>query len=192
MNESTLIKSVFGKNMELSSEAFEFLKSSFEVKDFSARELITEAGDVEHYFYLVVSGVQAIYLITDKGEKVILGFSFQGSPSGAFDSFINETPSSLFLEALTSSRLLAMNRKSFTELFERYPSFYKWKSDFLETILLGRLSREVEMLTYSAKQRFDVFMKRCPKELLEIPQKYLASYLNMKPETFSRLRALKD
>lgn len=192
MNESTLIKSVFGKNMELSSEAFEFLKSSFEVKDFSARELITEAGDVEHYFYLVVSGVQAIYLITDKGEKVILGFSFQGSPSGAFDSFINETPSSLFLEALTSSRLLAMNRKSFTELFERYPSFYKWKSDFLETILFGRLSREVEMLTYSAKQRFDVFMKRCPKELLEIPQKYLASYLNMKPETFSRLRALKD
>ena len=32
-------------------------------------------------------------------------------------------------------------------------------------------------------------MSRCPEELKVIPQKYLASYLGMKPETFSRLRA---
>ena len=144
------------------------------------------------YFYLVVEGVQAIYMITEKGEKAIAGFSYKGDQSGVFDSFITERPSKLFLEALTPSKLIAISKHDFDELFEEFPEFYKWEAKFLEQIVFGRLTRESEMLTYSAKERFDAFMKRCPPELLEIPQKYLASYLNMKPETFSRLRAQRD
>ena len=96
------------------------------------------------------------------------------------------------MEALTPSRLIAINKQKYDELFERFPEFYRWRTHFMETILFGRGSREVEMLTLSAKERFDAFIKRCPEELLQIPQKYLASYLNMKPETFSRLRSIRD
>ncbi len=46
-----------------------------------------------------------------------------------------------------------------------------------------------EYRVLNSKERYISFMKRCPDELRIIPQKYLASYLNMKPETFSRLRA---
>ena len=59
-------------------------------------------------------------------------------------------------------------------------------------MLIGRGKREIELLTLSAEERYINFMRRCPKVLLQIPQKYLASYLNMKPETFSRLRASVD
>ncbi|MEM6738452.1 MAG: Crp/Fnr family transcriptional regulator, partial [Bacteroidota bacterium] len=122
----------------------------------------------------------------------IAGFSYRGEQSGVFDSFVTQKSSALFLEALTSSTLLAISRTDFKQLFEQFPEFYKWEARFLEQILIGRFSREKEMLTYNAKERFDAFMERCPKELLDIPQKHLASYLNMKPETFSRLRALRD
>ena len=43
-----------------------------------------------------------------------------------------------------------------------------------------------------SKEKYDAFISRCPKELLVIPQKYLASYLGMTPETFSRLRAQRN
>ena len=170
----------------------DFLHDHFKVRAFKAREIITESGGYERYFYLVLSGVQAIYLINDKGEKVIFGFSFNGSPSGAFDSFIRQEPSNFFLEALSPSKMIGITRQDFDLLFEKFPEFYVWRAHFMEDILLGRLSREVELSTYSAKKRFDAFVQRCPPELLEIPQKYLASYLNMTPETFSRLRGLKD
>ena len=187
-----LFQKYFGKHIELSEKALIYLSNHFKPIKYAPREFLVEAGGVAKYFYLVVEGVQAIYMITERGDKAIAGFSYKGDQSGVFDSFITQKPSTLFLEALTPSSLIAISKPDFDELFEQFPEFYKWETKFLEQILFGRLSRETEMLTYSAKDRFNAFMKRCPPELLTIPQKYLASYLNMKPETFSRLRAQKD
>ncbi len=187
-----LFENYFGKHIKLSEEALLYLDTHFKPKSYASREFLVEAGSVAKYFYLVVEGVQALYMITNKGEKAIAGFSYQGDQSGVFDSFITQKPSQLFLEALTPSVLIAISKPDFEELFNQFPEFYKWEACFLEQILFGRLTRETEMLTYSAKERFEAFMQRCPSELLKIPQKYLASYLNMQPETFSRLRAQRD
>ena len=158
-------------------------------KQFSKKQFLTEAGHVERYFYVVLEGVQAIYLIDQKGDKRVLGFSFNGSPSGVYDSFLDQSPSHYFLEALTDSALLALSHTDYMKLFNTYPSFERWGRLFHQEVLIGRVKREVELLTLSAKERYIRFMRRCPPELLQIPQKYLASYLNMTPETFSRLRA---
>lgn len=170
----------------------EYLEGKFVVKEYAARELIVEGGGSARYFYLVVSGVQMLYFISGAGEKVVLGFSFAGNISGAYDAFVTQRPSKLFLEALTPSEMLAIHRTDFEELFIRFPELFEWRALNIESLLFGRLSREVEMMTNTAKERFDAFVARCPPELLQIPQKYLASYLNMTPETFSRLRAQRD
>lgn len=182
----------FGRHISIKERAYRFLIDRFQERTYAARELIVEGGALARYFYFVISGVQAIYLIDKKGEKVMLGFSFQGTVSGVFDSFITGKPSYLFLEALTPSKMIGINKEDFDLLFAEFPEFYRWRTHFIEDILFGRLTREVELSTDSAKERFTAFTKRCPPELLQIPQKYLASYLNMTPETFSRLRALRD
>jgi len=158
-------------------------------KTFDRNELITESGQIEKYFYFVLEGVQALYLINDKGERVIFAFSYSGNFSGVFDSYLQNKPSAFFLEALTPSRMLGLPLESYLSLFERYPQFDRWGRVFFQRLLIGRINREVELLTLPAKERYIDFMRRCPEELLQIPQKFLASYLNMTPETFSRLRA---
>ncbi len=192
MDKKSLFHSNFGRYISISADAYSFLDESFKEIEVAQRSYLVEGGSIAKYFYFAISGVQAGYLINSKGEKVIFGFSYQGSPSGIYDSFITQTPSNYFMEALTPSKLIAISKSKYDELFERFPEFYRWRTHFMEAILFGRGKREVEMLTLTAKERFDAFIKRCPDELLEIPQKYLASYLNMKPETFSRLRALRD
>ena len=123
---------------------------------------------------------------------MVLGFSYEGNFSGIYDSFLQGTPSDFFLEALTGTRMLAIKLSQYQFLFERYPEFNLWRKTFVENILFGRIRREVEILTKSADERYADFMRRCPEALKQIPQKYLASYLNLKPETFSRLRASVD
>ncbi|WP_298923672.1 Crp/Fnr family transcriptional regulator [uncultured Allomuricauda sp.] len=190
MDDETFVHLMsFFPQVALTEKEEHHFKSLWSVKTFNQYDLITEAGNIERYFYFVLEGVQAIYILNEKGEKVVLGFSYSGSPSGAFDSFIKKQPSDTFLEALKPSKMLAISFKDYQDLFERHPDFYKWGHEFFQQILFGRLSREVELLTLSAEQRYIAFMQRCPEELKVIPQKYLASYLNMKPETFSRLRS---
>lgn len=187
-----LIDLTFGSQIRVKEDASEFLLEAFQKVEFDSRQMIVEAGGQANHFYLVQYGVQMIYFISEKGDKVILGFSYHGNVSGVYDAFIRRTPSQLFLEAITLSKLYALSYAKYQELFDLFPEFFKWRTYFTESILFGRLTRESEMMTASAKERFDAFIQRCPKELLDIPQKYLASYLGMKPETFSRLRALRD
>ena len=187
-NEVYLKLKAFFPNVEFSGAEEEYFKSLWTTKTYNQYDLITEAGAIERYFYFVLEGVQAIYVLNEKGEKVVLGFSYSGSPSGVFDSFILKKASDSFLEALKPSKMLAITLSDYLSLFEKHPEFYEWGHRFFQNILFGRLSREVELLTLSAEQRYIAFMQRCPDELKVIPQKFLASYLNMTPETFSRLR----
>ncbi len=180
----------FFKAAQLQSEQQGHFLNLWKEYTFKQNELITEAGRIEKYFYVVLEGVQAMYLLNQKGDKVVLGFSYTGSPSGIFDSFLHQKPADTFLEALKPSKLLGISRSDYLSLFEANPDFYKWAHQFFRDVLFGRLFREVELLTLSAEERYTAFMQRCPEALKVIPQKYLASYLNMKPETFSRLRRL--
>jgi hypothetical protein len=49
---------------------------------------------------------------------------------------------------------------------------------------------DYDRLRLSSSERFVNFIRSNADLLQRIPQKYLASYLNMKPETFSRLKHL--
>lgn len=179
----------FFSPLDLQGESQRLFRSLWEAMTFRQYDLLTEAGAIENYFYFVLEGVQAVYLLNEKGEKVVLGFSYTGSPSGVFDSFSTRTSSNLFLEALKPTRVLALSYTNYQTFFQRFAGAHEWGHLFFKNILLGRLSREIELLTLDTRERYLAFMQRCPEELKVIPQKYLASYLNMKPETFSRLRA---
>lgn len=175
--------------VHLDGESKRLFRDLWEVKFFKQYDFLTEAGAVENYFYFVLEGVQAVYVLNEKGEKIVLGFSYTGSPSGVFDSFSTRKPSTLFLEALKPTRVLGITYTDYQTVFQRFPGAHEWGHAFFKNVLLGRLSREIELLTLDTRERYLAFMQRCPEELKVIPQKHLASYLNMKPETFSRLRA---
>jgi CRP-like cAMP-binding protein len=59
----------------------------------------------------------------------------------------------------------------------------------LEELVVARATREIEQLSLSAEERYRRLLARSPHLLQLVPQKDIASYLRMTPETFSRLRA---
>jgi CRP-like cAMP-binding protein len=186
---NSILKKVFTP-LVLQEESHSNFFNSWEEVHFSKGDFITESNTVERYFYVVLEGVQTIYILTPEGDKKVIGFSYAGSFSGVYDSFLNEKASHYFLEALTTTSLLRINKESYNAFFDEYPEFNYWGRIAHQELLIGRVNREIELITLTAKERFDAFMNRCPEELKTIPQKYLASYLNMTPETFSRLRAM--
>lgn len=149
--------------------------------------VMTEVGQVERRFYVVIEGVQVVYMLDRKGQQVAIGFSFGGSYSGIYDSFVFESPSAYYLQALTDSQFFFIRPQDYHALFDRFPGFDRWGRLVHGQLLYGRVQRELELTTLSAEERFVAFMRRCPAPLRSIPHKWLAAYLNMTQETFSRL-----
>lgn len=155
---------------------------------FTRNAIITRAGSVEPRFYIVKSGVQSLSFPHD-GEDICVGFAYDGSWSGAFDSFVTRTPSRFDLRAITDSVLLGIEHTDLQRLYDQLPVMERFGRLILEELVVGRATREIEQLSLSAEERYDRLVARSPKLLQLVPQKDIASYLRMSPETFSRLRA---
>lgn len=104
-------------------------------------------------------------------------------------SFISQKPSIEFIEALDDSELLAISHQDFCRLTKEMES---WKN-FYQTILEKAYSfqnRKIEALvTLTAKQRYDQLLKENPALVQRLSNKVLASYLDVREETLSRLKS---
>lgn len=183
------LRAGFTRYVALSEAEWADIHPRWHLCRFQKDTLMTLPQTVEDRFYFVLSGVQRLYYLTPEGSEVVLGFTFQGNFSGVYDSFVQQAPSQCYLQALTNSELLSIRFADMSALFDAHPAMERWGRLFVQDILFGRVQREVELTTRTAEERYRAFIRRSPDPLRQIPQRHLASYLNMTPETYSRLRA---
>ena len=181
------LKKALSSKVELSDNEWEDLSSRWITLSFAKNEMITNLNEVEKYFYFVASGVQRAYFLRD-GQEICVGFSFDHSYSGLYDSFITKSPSRFCLQAINDSRLLAITLPDLQAMYDKYKSIERWGRLFMEQMFLGKAYHEIAVLSYTAEERLQRLMNDSPRIFQLVPQKYLASYLGLAPETFSRLR----
>ncbi|MGZ5134368.1 MAG: Crp/Fnr family transcriptional regulator [Flavitalea sp.] len=156
---------------------------------YKRKTVLTAAGETERHLYFVIEGVQrAFYVGTNHPEATIV-FTYPPSFSGVADSFLTQQPSTFFLETITASKMLRTTYQQVQELMDRYHNFERWVRLATSHSLKGVLERQVELLSYSAEEKFRTLLTRSPHVLQMIPHKYLASYLGLDPSTFSKLLA---
>jgi len=172
----------------LHEATWEAFAASWQPVKYKRKAVITVAGEIEKYLYFVVSGIQRGYY-THKEKEATVFFSYPHSFSGIADSFLLQSPSRQFLETITASELLRMPYQSFQSLVDEYPDMQKFA--YKSTVLAwsGTLERELELMVFTAEEKFTTLLKRSPHILNLVPHKYLASYLGIDPTTFSKLLA---
>lgn len=155
--------------------------------EYKRKAVLTVAGEVERYLYFVVEGAQRAFYLDDKHPEATVVFTYAGSFSGVADSFLTQTPSRFFLETLTKSSLLRTSYQQVKQLMDDHRAIERMIRLAVSHTLRGVLERQVELLAYSAEEKFRILLTRSPHVLQIIPHKYLASYLGMDASTFSKL-----
>lgn len=181
------LKEIVFKVHPLSSEEWDELSRIWVPVTYKRKTILTAAGETEKSLYFVTAGAQrAFYLDADRPESTIV-FTYPYSFSGVADSFLTQTPSKYFLETLTASSMLRTSYNEVNKLMDKYHNIERWVRKATAYTLMGTLERQVELMSFSAEEKFRILLKRSPQVLQIIPHKYLASYLGLDPSTFSKL-----
>lgn len=150
-------------------------------------EYLTTAGTVDSNLYYIVSGSLKIS-ITNADEEHIIRFGYQKNMITALDSFITDKPSEFFIQAIKKTEVKVISKKSYLEFIHQNSENKQLWDIAQQQLILQQLEREKDILTTSPKERYERVFKRSPQLFQEIPNKYIASYLRMTPETLSRLK----
>lgn len=182
-----LVRRTIERYVNVSDGDWERIAPSWRERAFTKGAPICAVGQVEQRFYIVKSGVQRLTFPHD-GQDVCVGFAYDGSWSGEYASFVSRKPARFDVVAMTDSVLIGIEHDDLQRLYADVPMMERFGRLIMEELLLGRATREIEQMSLSAEERYDRLMARSPHLLQLVPQKDIASYLRMTPETFSRLR----
>ncbi len=170
----------------ISKKEVEILLADARTQTFARKEIMTAAGQVQKHCLIILKGVQRSYYLKEDKEHVI-AFTYPIQLSGIPESFLTQTASHYYLEALTETEALGIPFDSLQRLFDQHPSIERLFRKITEGILIGLIGRQYEMLSTTNEERFLNFVKQSPHLFQLVPHKYIASYLRIDPTNFSKL-----
>ena len=173
----------------LTDEDLELIVPRMKVRELSKRQQLIHAGEQEHYLNLVVKGVLRKFFLKGR-EEVITQLAKEGDLICSSVSFFSGQPSQYVIEALEPSVVYSLSRKSLEELYALSPKMERLGRIVITDLYLSKEKWEQDHIQFDIRERFVNFVHNNADLIQRVPQKYIASYLNIKPETFSRLKHL--
>ena len=175
--------------VKISEEDFNQFLPYFEVRSFAKREEVLRYGQTDDYLNLVVKGLLRKYVLVGKNEKT-LQLAIEGKVIQAEVSFHTRVPSNVIIEALEPSVLVSMRYNNVQYVLDNIPVAEQIGRQMMIYLFIKKDAKYFAQLNNTTRQRFIYYLKNHPQMLQRVPQKILASYLEIKPETFSRLKHL--
>ena len=173
----------------LTHDDFSLLAEKIVVRNFDKREQLLRPGEVEQYMNFVVTGLVRMYFYKGKTE-VITNIAREGELVSSSSSFLSGAPSNYFIETLEPTTMLSLTREHLEQIYQKNIRIERLGRLMTTQFVMQKEEWEHECMRLDTRERFTRFVERNPELVQRVPQKYLASYLNMKPETFSRLKHL--
>lgn len=178
------------KYIPLSQEEFDsVITPHIQLRKFKKKEMITVAGEVERYLNFVVQGL-ARKFFRNGNDELITQISLEGHIIHAQGSFHRQKPTYYFVEAIEPTTLISIDFESLNTIFSSSAKMERMGRLVVTDIMVLSDRWQMMLLKMSPRERFLDFVQRNPELMQRTPQKYLASLLNIQPETFSRFKHL--
>lgn len=157
---------------------------------FSKGEMILREGDVCRHIYHIDRGlVRQFYYKGDKELTEHMGID--NSIVMCIESLFREEPTHLQIEALEPTLIFALPKKRLEEVALHNVNIQiLYRKILEESLILSQVHADLVRFE-TASDRYVKMCRLMPQVVLRAPLIYIASYLQMTPETLSRVRASK-
>lgn len=178
------------KFSDITDEEFnKYLLPVCKVRRFGKKEVLTKAGEVENHFNFIVKGLARKYYRKNHHE-INTQISYEGQMLLSQESFHSRLPSEYFIEAIEPTTVVSITYDDTEKLFASSQRMERLGRLIVTYSMVIKDRWQIQLVKMTPRERFLNFVTKNPELMQRVPQKFLASYLNIKPETFSRFKHL--
>jgi CRP-like cAMP-binding protein len=184
-----LFKSYLEKDVKISEESFEALRSEIVFREIPKGEYLIRTGQVARNLYFVCKGIIISEWPDLKGDLHIKNFFIEGNIATSTVSSLTKEPSNFNIKAVLKSEIISINYEKFKEIifsFEDLKSFY---IGYLErSWIITNERRQISFAAEDGMTRYRSFLSNYPGIINRVPLKLIAHYLGITPTQLSRIR----
>jgi CRP-like cAMP-binding protein len=177
------------KHINLTAEEEELITASFRHKKVRRNQFLVQPPDNAIYEHFVLSGCLVQYYLDDNGTQHTLIFAPEGWWTTDLPSFLMRQPSRYYVEALEDSEVLIISKEALDKLLIQVPSLNIYFRVLYQNAIMAQEERLLNVLSTKVDERYLRFLKKYPQLENRIPQYWIASYLGVTPEFFSRVKS---
>lgn len=167
------------------SDAFQQLESKN--KFVKKGTILQSPGDKTRKAFYVKKGLLRSYTIDAKGKEHIFIFAPEDWYISDIDGEVNDHKSQLYIDAIEDSEVEEYDR-NIVNFDTADLTIHDFKKLIKRVAVLQ--TRVIMLMSASAQERYEHFLKTYPSIVQRAPQKMIASYLGKTPEALSKIRGI--
>ena len=179
---------LFRQTFAFTEEEFAMFLSYFTVKTIKKKDYYLKAGECCHSKAYLNKGCARNFVLDEQGHERILFFAFEDWWLGDFDAYYSGKPGTNYIQMLEDSELLVISKENFQKAEQEISKLKQWYSVKMLRSASASRNRIEEMKTLSAEERYLKLIENQPHIFQRIPLQHIASYLNIEPQSLSRMR----
>ncbi|TYB74283.1 Crp/Fnr family transcriptional regulator [Bizionia myxarmorum] len=177
------------KNITIEDEDLKMILSYFKTIKKSKNDILLATGKISQVSYFVKKGCLRLFFIDDNGKDVTRYIAFENQFATALVSFITNEPAQETIQVIEDSELLYITHDDFRHLMKIIPKWKDFYSIYLEKAYVNNSKRLMSFTILNASERYNQLFKINPNIVKRLPNKIVASYINISQETLSRIKS---
>ena len=171
----------------MTHEELDLLESILVPMKFGKNEMVLREGETCNNIYWVVKGLVRQFYYKN-GKELTEYMATENSIVMCIESLFLEQPTHLQIKTIEPTVLIAIPKVELEAVAMKSVNIQiLYRKILEESLILSQV--QADMLRFeSAQDRYQKLIKRQPQLVLRAPLVYIASYLQMTPETLSRVR----
>lgn len=189
MTNKTELTNFIKKNIDIEDEDLKIVLSYFKTIKKGKNEILLSNGKNSQVSYFVKKGCLRLFYIDDQGKDITRYIAFENQFATELVSFITNQPAQESIQVIENSELLYISHKDFRHLMTIIPKWKDFYTLYLEKAYVNNAKRLISFTTLDAADRYKQLFKINPNIVKRLPNKIVASYINISQETLSRVKA---
>jgi CRP-like cAMP-binding protein len=175
------------RNIPLNSRQLALIRQFTELRSVKAKTILMQQDQPVQKFYFLNNGIVRLFRIQEGNDHtlgLINSYDFLAAPQ----LVLSGEASTCGLEALTDADLLEWDATAIGNIKQLVPEVYNIELALMARLLNWVQQNQIEMICFPAEKRYQLLLERQPEVVLNIPLKYIASFLGIHTDSLSRIR----